>query len=554
MAFPVVESVTQSTAAAGSSSINASLPATVNSGDLLLLFVTHGTTSSSTLSGASGWTSLYDGSLNIRGGYRAWAKVAAGTEGGGSVTVNASTSGRLTAQVFRVTGWYGTLSGVETATSTSNSTSSADCPSLNPSGWGTEDTLWLAVAHAATFINGITGVPSGYSNEVNTEEAGGGTDSVTCTVRKQNAAASEDPGSFTGDNTSISWAVSTVAIRPAAGDTTPPTLTSATGTATGTTTADLSVSTNEANGTCYVVASESATAPTETQVKAGQDHTGSAAAFDGSQAISSTGTKSFSATGLSPGTTYYAHFMHEDAATNQSSVVTSSSFTTSAASSNYSYLQSAQDTSDLTTYTFSSQNLGSADSGRYIAVAIQSRRAGTGLAVSSVSVAGVSATIAIQQTNSSTNSNVAAIAIAAVPTGTSGDIVVTLNSAAVRCAISVYRLVGITGVTPTHTDTSTASDPAMTVDVPAGGYAIGSAITASSTTTTWTGLTENNDATLEGFATVTSAAQEYASAQTGLSVTADFGSTSESVGVVASWGQSAGSSVPPRKLTLLGVG
>lgn len=111
-------------------------------------------------------------------------------------------------------------------------------------------------------------------------------------------------------------------------DTTPPVLTSPTGTATGMTTADLSVTTDKATGTIYWVVTQSATAPTKTQVKAGQDHAGSAAEDSGSIAVSSTGAKTDSATGLPSATTHYAHFMHEDAASNQSAVATSGSFMT----------------------------------------------------------------------------------------------------------------------------------------------------------------------------------------------------------------------------------
>lgn len=113
-------------------------------------------------------------------------------------------------------------------------------------------------------------------------------------------------------------------------DTTAPVLTSPTGTQTGSTTGTGGATTDEANGTFYSVASTSSTAPSAAQVKAGQMHTGSAAAAAANTAVSSTGAKSVNFTGLSPSTTYYAHSMHEDAASNQSNVVTSASFTTTA--------------------------------------------------------------------------------------------------------------------------------------------------------------------------------------------------------------------------------
>lgn len=101
-------------------------------------------------------------------------------------------------------------------------------------------------------------------------------------------------------------------------DNTPPTLTSPTASSAGTTTATGSVTTNEANGTLYRLVSTSGSA-TVAAVKAGL-----------SQAVSATGAQAVSFTGLTASTTYYAHFVHTDAAGNDSAVATSSAFTTSA--------------------------------------------------------------------------------------------------------------------------------------------------------------------------------------------------------------------------------
>lgn len=115
------------------------------------------------------------------------------------------------------------------------------------------------------------------------------------------------------------------------GDTTAPTLSAPTGTATGSSTATVGATTDEGNGTMYAVVTASATQPSVAQIKAGQDHTGAAAVWSGSQAISTTGAKTFSATGLAAATAYYAHVVHTDAATNDSNRVSSASFTTNAA-------------------------------------------------------------------------------------------------------------------------------------------------------------------------------------------------------------------------------
>jgi hypothetical protein len=113
-------------------------------------------------------------------------------------------------------------------------------------------------------------------------------------------------------------------------DTTAPTLSSATAVKTGTTTATLGVSTNETGGTLYGVLTLNSTLPTAAQIKAGQNAAGAAAAYAFNQAVSGTGAQSKSATGLTAGTTYYAYYMHEDVAGNQSTVPTGVSFTTDA--------------------------------------------------------------------------------------------------------------------------------------------------------------------------------------------------------------------------------
>lgn len=125
----------------------------------------------------------------------------------------------------------------------------------------------------------------------------------------------------------------TKSVTTTAADVTAPTLTSPTDAANGATAATGSVSTDEGNGTLWWVVSTSGTAPTKAQVKAGQDHTGVAAADAGSQAVAATGVQTLSPapSGLTASTAYTIHFMHEDAAANQSTVASGDGFTTAAA-------------------------------------------------------------------------------------------------------------------------------------------------------------------------------------------------------------------------------
>ena len=110
-----------------------------------------------------------------------------------------------------------------------------------------------------------------------------------------------------------------------ASDTAAPTLTSASATATGATTASGSVSTNESNGTLYWLASANPSESVAT-VKAGS-----------SQSVTATGVQNVTVTGLAASNSYYLHFVHTDAAANDSTVATSAQFTTNAANTSPSF-------------------------------------------------------------------------------------------------------------------------------------------------------------------------------------------------------------------------
>jgi hypothetical protein len=114
-------------------------------------------------------------------------------------------------------------------------------------------------------------------------------------------------------------------------DTTDPTLTSPTSAATGKDAGSGTVTTDENNGTLYSVVTLTSTPPSAAQVKAGENASGVALAsgLKPTLAISSTGAKTVAYTGLTTGTAYFPYFMHEDAATNQSTVSAGASFTPS---------------------------------------------------------------------------------------------------------------------------------------------------------------------------------------------------------------------------------
>jgi hypothetical protein len=100
-------------------------------------------------------------------------------------------------------------------------------------------------------------------------------------------------------------------------DNTAPVLSSTTGTTTGSTTATGTVDTDEGSGDIYWLADTSDSTNQSTVLSTGA-----------TQAVSGTGTQIVNAVGLAVSTGYYFHFVHKDAAGNDSAVVHSPLFTT----------------------------------------------------------------------------------------------------------------------------------------------------------------------------------------------------------------------------------
>jgi hypothetical protein len=217
VAFPTVESITESSFASQGTSHNVSMPATVDAGDLLLMYFTAGSGSgSATFGGASGWTQLYlvNGGSNKAG--TLYAKDADGTEGGTTVAVTISDAREACAQVYRISGWGGTLgTDVDVGTAVNQGTTTPDPPSVT-AGWGSDDNLFIAVCHVGDDGEVGTAAPTNYSSLTSTT-AGGSTnnDASTISARRELAASSDDPGTFTIDQTGA-CGINTTVVKPGA--------------------------------------------------------------------------------------------------------------------------------------------------------------------------------------------------------------------------------------------------------------------------------------------------------------------------------------------------
>lgn len=307
----------------------------VSSGDLMILAVI-GAYGDATITPPSGWTALasIDQGSAFEHELRLYWKIAGGSEASTyTVAIGGQGGGNNFGYglIWTYTGHDATTPIQVSATQRNTSSStSATCPSVTTT--SADTTLVCVYVSGNNSVSNTWTPPSGM-----TERQDGGANPTGFVVGVADLAVASSgatgtktaTSSISGTSNAISFAIASY-VAP---DTTAPTLTSPTGTATGSTTATVGATTDEGNGTLYAVVTTSGTAPSAAQVKAGQNSGGTSANWSGSVAVSSTGAKTLNATGLTASTAYYAHLMHEDAAANQANVVSSSSFTTSAGSS-----------------------------------------------------------------------------------------------------------------------------------------------------------------------------------------------------------------------------
>lgn len=205
--FPIVEGTNTGSEPFGNSH-NVPLPSGIQSGDLLLIIATLGSTlGAATTSAPAGWTELYSSiGANPLRRHACYFKTATGSEG---ATQSLSWSGAsciCTSISYRISNWQGVPEDAATATGTSNS---ANPPSVTPS-WGVAKTLWIVAIGAAGSAATAT-APSNYSSQVSSQAS---SFVLTSTAVRELEAASEDPNTL-GLSASLPWVTNTIAIQPA---------------------------------------------------------------------------------------------------------------------------------------------------------------------------------------------------------------------------------------------------------------------------------------------------------------------------------------------------
>lgn len=222
MGFPTVASYNKAGAGTGTSDVTVSFTASV--GDLVIIAA--GISIASGTVAATGWTNIMSSVsiwLGISQTMSIMYRVIDGSEGGvATIPRGSSCYMACVYYVISASTWDGTTP-PEVAHTSMGGGSNANPPSLNPSGWGTEDSLWVAGYFYRN--QGTTGQPTAYptnytSNQLDGYVGGSYGHMVLCS-RELNAA-SEDPGAF--NNGASGGHAFTVAVRPAAAGGGSPTL------------------------------------------------------------------------------------------------------------------------------------------------------------------------------------------------------------------------------------------------------------------------------------------------------------------------------------------
>lgn len=199
------------------------------------------------------------------------------------------------------------------------------------------------------------------------------------------------------------------------------------------------------------------------------------------------------------------------------------------------------DSGDSNSYTFSSKDLGAASGTRRIFVAAHTVDTETDTHVSAVTIGGVSATVHVTEDHQlSPPSGVAScvgIASALVPSGTTGDIVVTWTNTTFRCGMSYWVTHGLQDGSPTDTQSDTDEAINFTLNVPVDGLFICAGTTSSggASNASWTNAPEDYDAAGESGENYTGGGQLLPAGDATRSITCNFTSNSEDVGVGVSW-------------------
>jgi len=182
------------------------------------------------------------------------------------------------------------------------------------------------------------------------------------------------------------------------------------------------------------------------------------------------------------------------------------------------------------TFTFSGVSLATPAANRSIVICAAAVTS-TGVSITGVSVAGLSATEVVTEDNGGIHTS---IWIAALPTGTSGNVAISVSSATAHTvAFAAYAIYGNRSATPNATGASASGASGATISAPGSGVTIACALANSGGSPSWSGLAADGNQSM-GTPILSFASAQIASAESltvacgGLSGTQSF--------TMAAWG------------------
>jgi len=208
----------------------------------------------------------------------------------------------------------------------------------------------------------------------------------------------------------------------------------------------------------------------------------------------------------------------------------------SSAARSLSYRTAAVDETDTNSYSFASQDFGTADANRHLIIAITGEAVSGSIAISSVTIGGVSATITVQASSDDATKGVAGIAIAAVPSGATGTVAVTFNANARYAGIAVwaaYNLASATAVDTASSTSGTADPTSLNVDTAINDFVIAVGRSDNASSAAWTGVTKRFDLTYGGTDEHTGGDHTATTAETPRTVQYNMSSAGRACGVAA---------------------
>lgn len=209
------------------------------------------------------------------------------------------------------------------------------------------------------------------------------------------------------------------------------------------------------------------------------------------------------------------------------------------------FIASYESSSNLSSYTFSACDIGTANAARVVVVGVIVLDSGSDNGISSVTIGGAAATKATSTTTAGdlANARVAGIYYKVVAAGTTADIVVASSNAAETCGISVYAIypASSTPVDTSNDSAGSAGSMTSTLTVEAGGMCISvhTHNNANNTIWSWSGtetISQDFDEACGDSGNLWSGAHFVADANGTHTVTADYTGTPNCSIATASWG------------------